>query len=312
MADMKQEFEERGYTVVRGLLSPAEANHYRAEIQKLSGVGDEEFGKKSFTCADGVTQNRAFWPLIYQERLVETIRALLGPTARYTQHSDLHAHKGEKPSRPGGPVVGWHRDSACRDFNIGPDWDESLGPYRIVRVAIYLQSYAESRSALGVLPGSHLYEEKLTGNAQRFWTRVLGAEYHVKRALWRMGLGEEPYYYHPWFQQRTKPARWPILTPPTQPVWIKTEPGDCIIFNQRLYHSATPIVGPKYAAYLSYSPENEHARNHMRYYRFLRKDLKYGPVAAELAEILKEHDLYIEVPEPSEIEGAAVEGGARK
>ena len=95
-------------------------------------------------------------------------------------------------------------------------------------------------------------------------------------------------------------------------MWIKTEPGDCIIFNQRIYHSASAINGPKYAVYLSYSTENEHAPNHLRYYRFLRKDLNYGPIEPELAEILKEHDLYMEVPEPVTVEGATVEWGARE
>jgi hypothetical protein len=310
MGELKQEFEDRGFVVIRGLLAPDEAAHYRAEIRKLSGVGDEDFGKTVFTCPDGVTQNRPFWPLIYHERLLATVRTLLGPTARYTQHSDLHAHVAGQP--PDSRFVGnWHRDSACRDFNVGPDWDESLHPYRVTRVAIYLQRYAESHSALGAVPGSHRFEEKLTGNARRLWTRLLGAEYRIKRALWRMGLGEEPYYYHPWFQHRTRPTRWPILVRPTEPVWVKTEPGDCIIFNQRLYHSASPIIGPKYAVYLSYSAENEHARNHLRYYRYLRKDLNYGPIDPELAEILKEHDLYMEVPEPSNVEGATVEWGKR-
>jgi ectoine hydroxylase-related dioxygenase (phytanoyl-CoA dioxygenase family) len=306
MTDTREQFQERGYAVIRGLLSPDEAARYRAEIQKLSGVGDEDFGKKVFDCGDGITQNPPFWPLVYHERLLEAVRTLLGPTVRYTQHSDLHAHKGSPAARPGGPLGGWHRDSACRDYNVGPDWDESLGPYRIVRVAIYLQTYAESRSALGVVPGSHRYEERLSGNSRRLWTRVLGAEYRLKRALWQMGLGEEPSYYHPWFQHRTRPTRWPLLTRPTDPVWIKTEPGDCIIINQRLYHSASPIIGPKYAMYLSYSADNEHARNHLRYYRYVRTDHRYGPICPELAEILKEHDIYMEVPEPKAIEGAVI------
>ena len=306
MVDMKKEFEERGYFVVRGMLSLDEASHYRAEIQKLSGVGDEDFNTKKFTCPDGASKNTPFWPLIYHERLLKTIRTILGSAVRYTQHSDLHAHMASKPSVPGGLVEGWHRDSACREFNVGSDWDESLGPYSIVRVAIYLQTYAESGSSLGVVPGSHRYEEKLTGNARRLWTRLLGAEYRIKRVLWRMGLSEEPYYYHPWFHHRCKPVRWPILSRPTDPVWIKTEPGDCIIFNQRLYHSASPIVGPKYAVYLSYATENEHSRNHLRYYRYLRKDLNYGPIDPELADILKEHDLFMDVPEPASVEGATM------
>jgi hypothetical protein len=310
MADMQQEFEERGYAVFRGMLSPEESARYRAEIQTLSGVGDGDFGTKVFTCADGVTQHRPFWPLIYDPRLLEAVRAAIGPTIRYTQHSDLHAHVASRPPSPDF-AGGWHRDSACRDFNVGPDWDDLLGPYRIVRVAFYLQTFAESHSALGVVPGSHRYEEKLSGNARRVWCRLLPAEYHIKRALSRKGLGEEPYYYHPWFHHRTRPARWPLLARPTEPVWIKTEPGDCIIFNQRLYHSASAIKGPKYAIYLSYSADNDHARNHVRYYRFLRKDLKYGPVPPELAEKLREHDIYMEVPDPTNIEGATVDWGER-
>jgi hypothetical protein len=306
MPDMAAEFEKNGYVIIRGLLSPEESAYYRAGIQKLSGVGDAEFGEKTFACPDGITQNKSFWPLIYQERLLETIRTLLGPIVRYTQHSDMHAHMASKPSLPGGGVVGWHRDSACREFNVGPDWDEALEPYQIVRVAIYLQTYAESRSSLGVMPGSHRFEQHLTGNSRRLWTRLLAAEYRMKRALWRLGLAEEPYYYHPWFHQYNDPARPGLLTRPTEPVWIKTEPGDCIIFSQRLYHSASPIVGPKYAVYLSYSAENEHARNHLRYYRYIRKDLPYGPLDPELAEILKEHDLYMEVPAPNAIEGATI------
>ena len=121
MTNLKQHLAERGYVVLRGLLSPEEAAHYRSEIQKLSGVGDADFGKKRFECADGVSTNRQFWPLIDHPKLIAAIRELLGPTARYTQHSDLHAHRGG---------VNWHRDSACRTFGVGPDWDESLSPIR--------------------------------------------------------------------------------------------------------------------------------------------------------------------------------------
>jgi hypothetical protein len=305
MKSLGEQFEAEGYVIIKGLLSPEESAHYRAEIQKLSGVTDAEYGKKTFECADGITQNEPFWPMVYHPRLVEAVRSLLGDEIRYTQHSDLHAHRASKPAAPGpASIGGWHRDSACRDFNIGPDWDESLGPYRIVRVAIYLQTFAESHSSLGVMPGSHRYEERLTGNDRRLWSRMLEAEYRLKRALSKLGVVEEPPYYHPWFQQRNRPASVPLLTRPSTPVWIKTEPGDCIIFNQRLYHSASPITGPKYAMYLSYSPEDEHARNHLRYYRYLRKDLCYGAVPSALAGLLKEHQLYMEVPEPSEVKGA--------
>ena len=91
---------------------------------------------------------------------------------------------------------------------------------------------------------------------------------------------------------------WP---PPQSPVWIRTEPGDCIIFNQRLYHSASPMTGPKYAVYLSYAAENEHGRNHVAYYRYVRKDLQYGPLDPELAGSLKVQNLFMEAPEAREL-----------
>jgi hypothetical protein len=303
-------FEEEGYVVIKGLLSPEECSRYRAEIQKMSGLNDDDYAAKSFECPDGMTQNRPFWPLIYDERLVEAVRELVGPTARYTQHSDVHAHRGSAAASPK-HLGGWHRDSACRDYNIGPDWDESVEPYRIVRVAIYLQSYAESRSALGVVPGSHRHEEKLSPNTAKLWKRLLDAEYKFKQTLARAGLAEEPHYYHPWFHHRTKPAAFPLLSRPTDPIWVKTEPGDCLIFHQRLYHSASAIKGPKYALFLSYSAENEHARNHLRYYRYLRKDLKYKPIDPELAHILMEHGLFMDVPDPQEIAGASVTSDGR-
>ena len=171
MANLKKQLEENGYVVIPGLLSPEESGHYRSEIQKLSGIGDAEFGKRQFECPDGVTQNRQFWPLIDHPKLFTVIRELLGPTARYTQHSDLHAHRAG---------VVWHRDSACRTFGVGPDWDEVQEPYQVLRVAIYLQSYAESHSSLGVIPGSHRYEEGMWGRDAAFWRRWIALREFVE------------------------------------------------------------------------------------------------------------------------------------
>jgi hypothetical protein len=294
----KKQFERDGYVVIPGLLSPEEAAHYRIEIQKLSGVGDADFGKKTFACADGVSRNRQFWPLIDHAKLIPAIHEMLGPIARYTQHSDLHAHRGG---------VSWHRDSACRTFGVGKDWDESHDPYQVVRVAIYLQSYAESHSSLGVIPGSHRYEEKIAGYEAAFWRDLIGWRDKAVSKWGKLTRGEGiPHDMRFWNLPnnpfRTRPRvgslPWP---PPARPIWIRTEPGDCIIFNQRLYHSASPMTGPKYAAYLSYASENEHGRNHVAYYRHVRTDLAYGPLDSELAEALKSKNLFMEAPELTEL-----------
>jgi hypothetical protein len=301
MSNLKQQLTDRGYVVLRGLLSPEEADHYRSEIQQLSGVGDADFGKKRFECPDGVSKNRQFWPLINHPKLISSVREMLGPTARYTQHSDLHAHRGG---------VNWHRDSACRAFGVGPDWDESLEPYQVVRVAIYLQTYAESHSSLGVIPGSHRYEEKVSGAEEKLWWKVIALRERAGSKWSTLIRGEPlPHEMRSWNLPggliRTRPRAGAIPWPPPQcPVWIQTEPGDCIIFNQRLYHSASPVMGPKYAVYLSYAAENEHGRNHVGYYRYIRQDLQYGPLDPELASALKSQDLFMEAPETRELTGA--------
>jgi len=274
-------FRNQGYAFIPRLLDAVDTRCFRNAIQNLSRLGDADYEAKTFACPDGVSLNREFWPLIWNAKLLDTIRSIIGPLPRYTRHSDIHAHR----------TGGWHRDSACREFQSGPDWDESRDPYQVIRVAIYLQSFAESGSMLGVLPGSHRFEERLSPREVAYWRKRSQLWHACGGGTIDAGLPEPPII-------RTRRGGIPYLSPPTEPIWIKTEPGDCIIFDQRLYHSACPIHGPKYAIFLSYSPENEHCRNHLRYYLHFRKDLKYGPLDSELESELKSRSLFVEVPEP--------------
>jgi len=265
MTSLKDQFDRDGYVVVRQLLSAEETDAYRGLLRRHSGLDDSDFSKRfarsgGWSKPDGVTSTPDFWPLIFNQGLLEVVRETLGPEARYTQHSDLHVHVGS---------VGWHRDSAHRAFGEGPDWDESRAPYLIARVAIYLQSHAESGSALGVIPGSHRQDEssrRAAGEVER------GAK--LLRTL------------------RIKEQLPPLLR--TRRVWIKTDPGDCVVFNQRLLHTGNRIRGPKYAIFLSYGAPNEHARNHRRYYLEDRQELRYGDYPPELAGRLRDAALYLE------------------
>lgn len=256
-----RQFQDDGFLVLRNLLSPEEVANYRAILQQLSGLSDKDVDKKvggGWTIAD-VARFPALWPIIFHQRLVAKMREIFGPDARYTQHSDLHVHHGS---------VSWHRDSAHRSFGIGPDWDESKEKYQVARVAMYLQSYGESHSSLGVIPGSHRRESTLTNLEVKAWNLM-------SRSL--------------------KMRDWVIPMVTVRPVWVKTEPGDCIVFDTRLLHSPTPIRGPKYAIFLSYGAENQHARNHRRYYLGERPDLGYQEYPPELARRLQEANLLLNV-----------------
>jgi hypothetical protein len=289
--------EDDGFMVVRGLLSEEEVLRYRHQIQKLSGISDGEFGQEVFACPDGVSKNREFWPLITNPRLISLLSELLGPTVRYTQHSDLHAHR----------TGGWHRDCACRTYGVGPDWAEDGEPYQVTRVAIYLQSYQESGSSLGVVPGSHRFEQPLSNDEWQVWAQAQQKATIPQRIQRKLGLWKEPSLPERHMVMWTHPEK----VTPSFPVWIKTEPGDCVIFDQRLYHSASAIHGPKYAIYLSYSPENQHARNHMGYYRYFRKDLGYDDLDPDLVEVLNEHKLFMTAPSPEHIDGYFANGTER-
>jgi hypothetical protein len=284
-------FNSQGFAVFRNLLSKQEVQKYRAAIKTLSGLRDEDFGQKHFECPDGVSKHDIFWDIIWNPNLLNALRSLIGHSIRYTQHSDIHAHR----------TGGWHRDCACRTFGKGPDWDESVEKYRVVRVAIYLQSYAESGSSLGVIPGSHLHERPLTEEEWNAWVHRFRDSFATK-VLRRMKLIREVELPERSTVMWTTGRRGLPWVNPSVPIWINTEPGDCVIFNQRLYHCASPINGPKYAIFLSYSPDNLHAHNHMGYYRYIRKDLRYENLRAELIDRLTVEGLYLEPQTPNDLE----------
>src|SRR5262245_51994723 len=111
---IRSQFSEDGFAVVRGLLDPSEVAAYIARLQTLAGAADR------WTEPDGVNRHSEFWPIIFNERLLETIREILGPAVCYLPHTDLHV---------GFSSFSWHRDSVTRSFGDGADWDESAVPY---------------------------------------------------------------------------------------------------------------------------------------------------------------------------------------
>lgn len=263
-ADEKRQFEETGYHYLPGLLNPEEAQAYRLRINQAFDLPARELtnrdiASKTYTLPDGVTKQPEFWPLIFNPRLLETIRGLLDGEIRYTQHSDLHINLG---------AGRYHRDSAYRDFGVGPDWDETNAPYKVVRVAIYLSDYANSGSSLVILPGTHHHESTLCRLEVRFWNEL--------RTRWRHR-----------FNTNSLP-HWTVTIPK---VTIRHRAGDCLIFDQRVLHAGGVVSGerPKYAVYLSYSLDNLHAANHHAYYLSRPTYLKEMP--AELSEQLRQAGL---------------------
>ncbi len=263
---MKDQLKRDGFVVVRGLLEPDEARHYRNKMETLAHAGptgakkavDKRGLMTSWTLPDGVVQTPDFWPIIYNEKLVEIVRQIVSPDIRFLQHNDLHV---------GFSAISWHRDSVNREFGLGPDWQEQAEPYRLVRVGIYLQSYAESGFRLGFIKGSHYPLPYIT-----FRRRLMEA-----RLKW---IGALSYAF-------VKLQTWA-----SNADWIATEPGDAIIFDPRTLHSGSYITGPKRSIFVAYGQENQHFYNHHNYYRHFRSELGYRDFDPALILALKERGLY--------------------
>jgi ectoine hydroxylase-related dioxygenase (phytanoyl-CoA dioxygenase family) len=256
-------FHERGFVVVKGLLPPATVAACVRELERLSGRTRESFegfrvrglpGRRAlyrgWTRPDGVSTTPLFRELALDAGLVAVVRELLGHEARYLQHTDLHV---------GFSAVSWHRDCVNRSFGTSGDWDETQEPYRLARGALYLQSHAESRFALGLVPGSHRRGGTLSNAA------LLELEHRTLA----------------WRQARDLLLRRDSLAGRAE--WVAAEAGDAVIFDPRILHSGSFIAGPKYSAFLAYGIEGRHFTRHAHYYRQLRSELGYRDLDADFA-----------------------------
>lgn len=249
---MLSSFQRDGYTVVRSLFPQEQIDFYKRQLEKLS-VGR---GQK-WTLPDGVCRNRPFWDVIFNPNILEAVRSILGENIKFLQHNDLHV---------GFSSFHWHRDSVCRAFGKGPDWDESAEPYQLLRVGIYLQD-GDSGFRLGMVRGTHR-PDRLPEAERQFIENSAGSLSKVKT----MFGAKDP------LNERAD--------------WIATGPGDCVIFDPRVIHTGSNFEGTKYSFFVAYGVENGHFRNHYNYYRYLREDLNYRPLHPELAERLQDAGLY--------------------
>src|SRR5262245_59146389 len=239
------EFQERGYILSKGILAEDTVRDLVRQLDELSHRW-QKIGV--WTVPDGVTQISRFWPLIFNERLLEIVRELIGPDIRFLQHNDLHV---------GFSSYNWHRDSVSRRLGEGRDWDETE-PYRIVRVGFYLQPRDASSFQLGFLPATHRLPPPSTVRDRERLESVMRSYSLIQRFV----FGANP--------------------SPASAEWLSPAAGDAVIFDPRVIHTGSRNKGRKYSIFLAYGVPNIHYFDHAVYYRFLRRELGYQPMHAEL------------------------------
>ncbi len=200
---MKAQFHRDGYIVLRSQFTAEQIAFYKRQLDQLS----EGRGQK-WTLPDGVCQHSAFWEVIFNANILQAVRSLLGENIKFLQHNDLHV---------GFSSFHWHRDSVCRAYGAGPDWDETTESYQLVRVGVYLQD-SGSGFRLGLVNGTHR-PDRLPDAERRFIESKTSGLTKVKTILG----GKDP------LSDRAD--------------WVATAPGDVIIFDPRTIHTGSDFQG---------------------------------------------------------------------
>jgi Phytanoyl-CoA dioxygenase (PhyH) len=214
----------------------------------------------AWTLPDGVSRTPELWDLIFEPRLLAAVRLLLDADVRYLQHSDLHV---------GFSAVAWHRDNVNRRYGIGDDWNEETEAYRLVRVAIYLQSFAENGFTLALIPGSQRRGVLAPGDLAELDAASRGTG-RIRALL----TGYDPL--------RARAAS------------VSARSGDAVLFDPRILHCGSFISGAKYSIFLAYGVPGRHFARHRAYYRRTRRELRYVDLDPGLVARLRGAGLFAE------------------
>jgi hypothetical protein len=146
-------FWERGYTVVRQLLSAEEVAQLRETVQRSVAEAERDGMLGSETGAEGTVRGRrgdllsdpALRHVLLDDRVLGVVGELLGGQPAY--FGDSSARVGRSGTRE------WHRDNVNRSrLRGGRDWQD---PYPLLRCGLYLQDQARHSGGLAVRPGSN-------------------------------------------------------------------------------------------------------------------------------------------------------------
>lgn len=156
-AQERQAFDEQGYLVVPGVLSPAELQHYRERIDGVhqgalsAGLAPEA----PFVLRNFIGEDAAFAPLAYHPRVLPKVWGILGFNIYL-----YHAHLGVTP--PLGNSVHSEQKSFHQDSGrVNQELEGNPRPRLSLKVAYYLDGDPEPGNGnLYVVPGSHRHDER--------------------------------------------------------------------------------------------------------------------------------------------------------
>jgi len=270
---LKKEYLEKGFCHFK-LLSDQESEKY----SKLVNKRFEDSAANNNKIKTGLNNYPELWNLINKRELIEIIEYILKKKIFYLYHSTIMQTNNDNHYQ-------YHRDNPCRKFGVGPDWD-TKEKFNIMRVGIYLDKFEETNFRLNLIPNSH--KKKISWREIfRFFHRKLvknGFQNKITHFIPKI-IGEE----------------------------IKVNQGTCILFDPRVYHSPSPHVGTRRAAFLAFGDASFHSDNYVNYFTNLRKDdhdgIDVGTLVkqTEFLNYLKENNIFYPIRNDNKkIEGAFI------
>lgn len=213
-AGQKAHFDTFGFLVLRELFSPEEMKQISAEADDILSEArqGQPFVGESRQIVMSFVERRPFLrTMADDDRIYLPIEDLLGPEFMWVG-GDGNLYVGDTQ---------WHSDSS-------PDPKEYS--YTRIKVALYLDPVSKDTGCLRVVPGSHLpplHEELEPLRHVRRAQRDYGGKTVFKEQQEEMGQGSD-------FNGSPFDLSGPEL--PAFP--LESQPGDVVLFQQRLWHAS--------------------------------------------------------------------------
>jgi hypothetical protein len=241
---IREDFANRGFSYLPGLKSKEWARYRQTQLKSiapdelLKSDAPFKWNSPAFMLA-----HSQFWDLLLDTQILECVRASLeSEDIRFADECDAKIWRKQIAS-------GWHRDGLEQEFGKGTDWNETIGSYKLARVAVYLPDEADE-FFWGCIPESHKNELRLSCNEEvQLRQQACQTEQSIP---FRLGYIE------------TIEGRLPIRVNASssslvaEEKWIKIAPGDILIFDPRLIHAGGNVRGTKFALFMSFGAMNFH------------------------------------------------------
>ena len=208
------------------------------------------------------------WDLICNKKILKSINGIIGEDVYYLYNSNTRVNTNKNKTKQ----YSWHRDSACRLFGVGPDWDKDE-IYQVVRVGIYLFDSKNINSGLNLIPNSHKTKYNLDNILRVAHYRLKNVKnkyVQFFRSILSKFIGHN----------------------------VKTNKGDIIIFLANVMHSEIPTnKNRRVTAFLSYGPNNKHSKNYVNYYMTHRKGYTMNEEQTkQFSDFLRSKDIFFPLP----------------